>query len=279
MVGGPGQASYAMACAYLDALARYRRARGLAATSINWGALGQVGMVARYAEVEKYFNRSGVGSFTPSQAVKLLGHVLEANPVERGVAIMDWKLWGGVYPTGAASPKYADLAVHDAADGAQAGDHGLVRGLLELPAEERAVAVADVIAGLLAQTLRLAAEKIDRTQSLLNMGIDSLMAMELQTSVESKLGVKVSTLELMKGNNLNQLAQVVATTLAATPAVKPPPAKAPPRPARRPVADLHLEAADQLMARIDQLTEAELDHLLANLATESKPVVEQGVQV
>src|SRR5581483_6686603 len=105
MVGGPGQASYAMACAYLDALARLRRARLLPATAINWGALGQVGMATRYADAERYLGASGVGLFTPRQATELLGRILRWNPVGLGVAMMDWARWGRAYPGWAASPK------------------------------------------------------------------------------------------------------------------------------------------------------------------------------
>jgi acyl transferase domain-containing protein/acyl carrier protein len=263
MVGGPGQASYAMSCAYLDALARYRRARNLPATSINWGALGEVGMVARYGEVAKYFSRTGVGSFTPSQAVKLLGRALEWNPIELGVAIMDWKLWGGTYPTWAASPKYAPLAATADDAGAEAGDRELVRTLIGMKPEERQAAVADIVVGLLAQTLRLAPEKVDRGQSLLNMGIDSLMAMELQTSVENSLGVKVSTLELMKGNNLTQLAQNLAKSIGAPKPAKP---AAPAKPAPQPLSmELQLQDAGQMVAKVGELSDEEVAQLVETL--------------
>lgn len=258
MVGGPGQASYAMSCEYQDALARHRRALGLAATSINWGALAEVGMIARHGEVEKYFNLTGVGSFTPAQAVALLGKVLEWNPPQIGVAKMDWKAWGGTYPTWAASPKYSDLAVGEEDDEGTSGERALLQALAQMSEEDRIKAVADVLTEVLAETLQLAPERIDRQQSLLNMGIDSLMAMELQMGVEARFSVKVSTLELMKGNNLMQLAQYVAKSIADKSA------RRTSKPAAAPAAKRPDDAAS-LIAKLDDLGDADLDQLLAQL--------------
>jgi acyl carrier protein len=125
--------------------------------------------------------------------------------------------------------------------------------------EERVSGVSDVLVGVLAQVLQLASDRIDRQQSLLNMGIDSLMAMELQMSVESKLGVKVSTLELMKGNNLTQLAQYVSKALIEKAQRKP--AKA----AASAAAPARTDHAASLIAQIDNLGDAEVDKLLAQL--------------
>jgi NAD(P)-dependent dehydrogenase (short-subunit alcohol dehydrogenase family)/acyl carrier protein len=269
MVGGPGQASYAMSCACLDSLAHYRRARNLAATSIHWGALGQVGMAARHTEAEKYLSRSGVGSFTPAQAVKLLGRVLSWNPVELGVASMDWKLWGGAYPAWTVSPKYGALVVDEEVTDTQPANHELLRQLSELDPEKREGAIADVLAALLAETMQLAPEKIDRKLSLLSIGIDSLMAMELQASVEKKLAVKISMLELMKGNSLAQLAQHVALTMSVPRADAPAAADADAGDIRLPGPrlrrELHLEDAETIMAQLGDLTDDEVDLLIYKL--------------
>ncbi|NKB84647.1 KR domain-containing protein [Ochrobactrum grignonense] len=54
LVGTPGQGSYVAANAFLDALAIYRSAQGLAGTAINWGVIGAVGMAARKKELLGY---------------------------------------------------------------------------------------------------------------------------------------------------------------------------------------------------------------------------------
>jgi len=213
LVGGPGQASYAMSCEYQDALARHRRALGLSATSINWGALAEVGMVARHGEVAKYFSVTGVGSFSPAQAVDMLGKAMSWSPAHIGMAIMDWQAWGATYPAWAASPKYMELASEGQGGNAAGGENALVQSLKAMGEDERRQRVEDILAGHLAQVAQMPLDRVDRQVSLLNLGLDSLMAMELQMAVENSVGIKVSTLELMKGNNLVQLSQVVSTAI------------------------------------------------------------------
>jgi NAD(P)-dependent dehydrogenase (short-subunit alcohol dehydrogenase family) len=168
LVGNPG---------FLDALAHHRRSRNLPAISINWGALADVGMVARDRGVEEHLRRVGLKSFTPAQAVALLGQVLQWNPVELGVAIADWRSWGEFNPAWAASPRYAGLLAAEATDGA-AEENAVLRTLLQMPSPERPGAIASLLAQLVAETLRLSLSQIDLSLSLLNMGVDSLMGVE-----------------------------------------------------------------------------------------------------
>src|SRR5581483_11010241 len=250
-------------CAYLDALARLRRARLLPATAINWGALGQVGMATRYADAERYLGASGVGLFTPRQATELLGRILRWNPVGLGVAMMDWARWGRAYPGWAASPKYGALAAADAAAPTPAAERPLLAAIAALAPAERELGIADMLAEILGETLALAPEKIDRKASLLSIGIDSLMAMELQAGVDKKLGVKISTLELMKGNSIAQLAQHVALLLGAVSAgadTVDTPASA---------RELQLDDAGKIIAQLDHLSDEEVERLLATLASET----------
>ncbi len=64
MLGSPGQANYAAANAYLDALAHHRRALGLPALSINWGPWSEVGLAARADRGGRLAMR-GIGSLSP----------------------------------------------------------------------------------------------------------------------------------------------------------------------------------------------------------------------
>jgi acyl transferase domain-containing protein/NADP-dependent 3-hydroxy acid dehydrogenase YdfG/acyl carrier protein len=268
LIGSPGQATYVAANTFLDALAQYRRRRGLAATSINWGALGQVGMAARHQEVEKYFERVGIGSFTPAQAVRVFGRILRWKPAGLGAAIMNWPVWGEFNPAWAASPRYQALAGAGAEAGADAGDATLVRSLRELDAEARAERMTSVVIGLVAETLRLPVEKVDPAQTLLSMGVDSLMAMELQTAIEKTLGVKVSTLELMKGTSLAHLARHLAAGFG--PAQPAPvsalaPAPAPPTTEAALTAPLGEIDAEALLARLDHLSDEQVEQLIDKL--------------
>jgi acyl transferase domain-containing protein/acyl carrier protein len=262
LVGNPGQAAYVAANTFLDALAHHRRSWSLPATSINWGALGEVGMVARDRGVEEHLRRVGLHSFTPAQAMGVLGKILRWNPVELGAAIADWRLWGEVNPTWAASPRYSGLLSTGAGQGTP-GENAVLWSLRQMPLAERPAAITPLLAELLAATLRLPLPQIDAGLSLLSMGVDSLMAMELQTAVEKRVGVKLSTLELMKGHSITQLAQEIAARIDAAPRQ----GKEPPRPAVRPE-DLLSNEASEIVARLDELSDEQVDEMLARIQEE-----------
>ncbi len=201
LLGSPGQGAYVAANSVLDALAQLRRSEGLAATAVNLGALSQVGMAARHEGVEKHLARVGVGSLTPQDALAMFDRILTWNPVALSAAKMDWALWGGAYGKWASSSRYRHLMpTADATDTASDQD-----SFARLTPEERATTVEDTMAGLVCGVLRLDRGQLDNSRSLLNMGVDSLMAMELQAGIEKQLRLKVPTLELMKGVALSAL--------------------------------------------------------------------------
>jgi acyl carrier protein len=117
---------------------------------------------------------------------------------------------------------------------------------------------------LVAEIARLPAEALDPGHSLLNIGVDSLMAMEIQAAIDRRLGIKVSTLELMKGDSLAQLVrrltQAMATeTVPAAPGSPDHPGTAPDP------AD-----ADQGIASIAALSDAEVERALEQLLAKER---------
>src|SRR5262249_41981223 len=104
VVGTRGQANYCAANTFLDTLSHHRRALGLPGLTINWGFLGEVGYVARNDKVLNMFEAAGVRSFTPGQALTLLGHCLAGALPTVGVVRANWKVLGTSLMVGRASP-------------------------------------------------------------------------------------------------------------------------------------------------------------------------------
>jgi acyl transferase domain-containing protein/NAD(P)-dependent dehydrogenase (short-subunit alcohol dehydrogenase family)/acyl carrier protein len=268
VLGSPGQATYVAANAFQDALAHHRRGQGMAAISVNLGAVSEVGMAARHEGVEQYLARVGVGSFTPERVLSTLGRILSWNPVQIGAADVDWRLWGGAYPAWAASSRYRHLMPADAeAEGAGGGQRG---ALCRLDPAGRHARIREILAELLSEILRLPPEKIDPGLSLLNMGIDSLMAMETQVAIDKRIGIKVSVLELMKGSSMDDLARRLADMLAAETLRGPDAAAAPVRPDEPDDAERFIQTTAGLLARIDQLSDDEIEEEIRKLSSEEK---------
>ena len=92
LFGSPGQSNHAAANAFLDALAHYRRSRGLQALSINWGPWSELGAAAQRG-VDNRIRGSGVGGIATTAGLQALGRCLGSRVVQLGVVDIDWSLF------------------------------------------------------------------------------------------------------------------------------------------------------------------------------------------
>lgn len=211
LLGNPGQGAYAAANAFLDALAHHRRRAGLAALSVNWGALAEVGMAARDANVLAHLTATGVTPMAPDAALAALGALLRhPDRAQTGIMQVDWGRVQGALPALARQPRFAEVIDQDA------GETG--GALAALPAEERPEMAALMLAEVVAEVLHVPAEKIARDRPLTDMGIDSLMTVELQTGLAARFGVEFTAVELMRGPSLDDMAALLLTRLDLAPA-------------------------------------------------------------
>nr|VFK52874.1 MAG: NADPH:quinone reductase [Candidatus Kentron sp. TUN]VFK53429.1 MAG: NADPH:quinone reductase [Candidatus Kentron sp. TUN] len=205
-IGNANQANYVAANVFLDALAHHRRASGLPATSIDWGAISEVGMAARDKETGEYLEGIGVKGITPTQATKALAYILYRQPVQISLMHADWGKLGQFNPAFATSPRFAHLIPDEALFAEDSSDKVLRRALQAMEPEEREEKVITLLAGEISKTLRIPTDQVGLHHSLPNMGVDSLMAMELRTALQTQFGVTITMLELLKGNTITQMA-------------------------------------------------------------------------
>jgi myxalamid-type polyketide synthase MxaB len=88
----PGQANHAAACAYLDALARYRRLRGLPGMSINWGPWGEIGS-ATGKQAVKQIQSQGMRYISPDEGIDAFERIIGLYPVQAGAVAMKWDVF------------------------------------------------------------------------------------------------------------------------------------------------------------------------------------------
>jgi acyl transferase domain-containing protein/acyl-CoA synthetase (AMP-forming)/AMP-acid ligase II/NADPH:quinone reductase-like Zn-dependent oxidoreductase/NAD(P)-dependent dehydrogenase (short-subunit alcohol dehydrogenase family)/acyl carrier protein len=211
VLGSPGQGNYAAANASLDALAQARRSRGLPALSINWGPWSDVGMAAQAARGDKLARR-GMESLSPAQGVEALSRLLRQDVgAQVGVFRVSPSQWREFYQMGGSMPLLAELA-KEGATVAGEGKGGQVRqDILAAPAQRRQRMVEEYLAGILGFRM----DKIDVTQPLDQLGLDSLMAIELKNRVEVDLGVNLTMGHFLQMPSLQGLAGSVLSEMPA----------------------------------------------------------------
>jgi acyl transferase domain-containing protein/acyl carrier protein len=274
--GHAGQAGYAAANAFLDALAWHRRGRGLPAQTVNWGYLGEVGYLAERPELGERLERQGVLSFRVAQALAALETVLRRGNVQVSVMRMDWSRWRGLGVTGQVSPRFAHLCgrsvpdTEPAADGRPPGRDAI---LAAEPADRPAL-FASLLRDKVARVLGTHPGRVDTDAPLLRLGIDSLMAIELRNWLEGELRIDLPIVELMRSRSLSGLAELLAGRLEEL-STDPSPGAAGNGTARGPAGGFEhnrlptLDAeSSALLARVDELPGDQVDALLASLLGE-----------
>jgi len=200
----PLLASYAAANAFLDALMRDRRARGLPAATIDWGMWSEVGLSARHETAEARDRGWSSSSLSPRQGLEALADVLAAGDAYAIVARMDWREFAASYPSVAARPMLVELVGERSTREALPApvDH---EDLDALPPEALAPRVREILSSLAAEVLGIGDTRIDEATPLDSLGLDSLMAIELHNAVTSRLGATLSIVAYLHRPTLREL--------------------------------------------------------------------------
>jgi acyl transferase domain-containing protein/acyl carrier protein len=262
--GHAGQGNYAAANAFLDALAWHRHARGLPALTVNWGYLGEVGYLARRAALGERLERQGVLSFTVRQALTLLERAMQRKHVQVSVMRVEWSRWRGLGATAQVSPRFRHLCQSASPAGDSAPVRATREAVLAAGAEERRGLLESLLRDKVARILGTAAERLDAEKSLLNLGLDSLMAVELRNWIEGEFRVNLPIMELMRSPSLARLTESLLEQLAKgdghlTPA-----------PAETNGQTMLDARPEELLANVENLSGEEVDALLASLLAEKE---------
>jgi acyl transferase domain-containing protein/NADPH:quinone reductase-like Zn-dependent oxidoreductase/acyl carrier protein len=206
------QISYAAANAVLDALAHYRASLGLPALSVNWGSLAG-GMAASSEEISTYLALNGLRPLPLDAACECLDVAIGLKPIQVAIADVGWELWASMHPASAGTPRFAGHV--NAAKGADAGIGSVGAQLAAMPVDERVDALTHMLAEQVASVLAIPADSVDWHTPLPELGLDSLMAVELRAQVNVALDVQISALELSRSGGLSALASRLGDQLAA----------------------------------------------------------------
>ncbi|MCB8984307.1 MAG: type I polyketide synthase [Ardenticatenaceae bacterium] len=190
LLGSPGQVNYSAANAYMDGLAQARKAAGLPALSINWGAWADVGMAAGVdARTRAQWQASGIELIPPQEGVALMFQLLPQPAAQVAVLPMNWARLG---QQGGERPFLRKLLTVSASATAGGREETILDQLAEAPASERLDLLQAYVQRQVAQVLGLS-QMPDPQQGLTDIGMDSLMAVELSNRLRAGIGQPLPT--------------------------------------------------------------------------------------
>lgn len=206
VLGNPGQASYVAANIYLETLVKHRRSIGLPGLAVCWGAISDVGYLARNAETgEKLQSRIGAAALTSTEAMQGLETLLLAHADTAAVVDLDWKMLKSGLPA-VRAPKFGELARSSGSGDSSEESvdiHELIAGLSP---DEVSELLLEHLAEQVGHVLLIPADKVDLKKSIFDMGMDSLMALELSMLIEEKFGFEVPPMAIGEGASITALA-------------------------------------------------------------------------
>tara|TARA_R110002096_G_scaffold189337_1_gene369900 strand:- start:2298 stop:8939 length:6642 start_codon:yes stop_codon:yes gene_type:complete len=195
LLGVAGLGHYAAANQYMDSLVEMRRSSGLPGLSINWGTWSEM-RIADDAD-RASFEGAGLNTIPVATGLDCLSRAMAAGIGRCLIANIDWDTLKAVYEARRERPLLAMLGsstvqepVRDSTNTEPSND-GVSR-LATLSADDRARAVTDIVVKIVTSVLGntgvIAADK-----GFFDMGLDSLMAVELKTKLEKRFGMSLPT--------------------------------------------------------------------------------------
>jgi acyl transferase domain-containing protein/acyl carrier protein len=196
LLGSPGQGNHVAANSFLDSLAHYRQSLGLAGMSINWGAWSEIGAAAR-----KQVSFPGIGVISPEQGITLLEQLISESTAQVGVVPIDWSQ----FPSH--TPFFADFSESKIQPKQQSD---ILQQLTGKRANERQAFLIAYLQAEIGKVLGLPASQLPHPQQgFFDIGMDSLMSIELRNRLESNLGLNIPATAIFEYPTIRALSQYI----------------------------------------------------------------------
>ncbi len=189
-LGNQGQAAYVMANRAIEGLVVQRRQQGLAAQAIQWGAISDVGIVSRDVGLQKTLKAKGIEAISSEEALNRFEQILmTSNNADPVIGIYKYTL-------------HEDSPMNEVS-------MGFVAKLQTLDKEEQSGILIDFGIEILANVLKQEAQYINSNRPINELGVDSLLSVEILLSYEKELGRKVPSSLFMGHLSLEEISQQI----------------------------------------------------------------------
>jgi len=207
VLGNVGQSAYSAANSAMGTLAQQLSNYGMPVYNIQWGPWQNMGMMSRLGDsAQRFIQAQGIGSITPEQASQALDAILGSTaPVSVTVAAIDWS---------SQSQRLGIARDLRPEDNRPSGEVSFLDTLASTPIRQRSRLVIELLNQMLTSALRMAPDhQIDPLERLFDLGVDSLIAIELKNKLQTVLQRPVSSTLLFDYPSLEALSKHILTEL------------------------------------------------------------------
>jgi len=222
LIGNPGQGSYAAANAFLDGLARYRHGLGLPGLAIQWGAISGAGYVSRDFHLQQSLEAGGLEGIASTEATLALGRLIDGDLPNAGVVRIDWQTAARRMPRLLAAAAFGEVV-----DALTELPESRAAAFFRMASDERVEAIAGELRDQLARILRTPADTVGIRTPLGDLGLDSLMSVELSNHIEQHTGHSLPANSVHPATTLLRIAETLSAMFVAGSTKSPEPQSVP----------------------------------------------------
>lgn len=214
VINSPRVSHYAAANAFLDFFAARMRSRGVRAVSFNWGLWAEVGLIERVSGSSHPARMRTVRSIPPTVGTDLFEHFLAGALTQVLVWPTDWNEWAKTYPSLSSVPLFSDYVRRaSVAPHARRGEADWLAQFVHAPAGDRQSIVLSFLRRQVEAALRLPLAEHDDDAPLEDLGLDSLLSIEIRAHVQRAFSVDPSAFEFTGRASLRTATEQLLATL------------------------------------------------------------------
>ncbi|MBE9571659.1 MAG: SDR family NAD(P)-dependent oxidoreductase [Proteobacteria bacterium] len=215
--GSPGQGNHAAANAFLDALATHRESQRLPALSINWGVWSKVGSAVKYNLGDR-LSQQGLATIDPQKGLALLGLAMSYGVHQLAAIDVDWHKFLQQFTMGNEPLFLSELLPKVKAQPRVKNEESLPKNKLisqlrKTSLGQREELLEHYMKQKVAQVLHLDIDHVTKDKDFLQMGMDSLMLLELAQVMGKELQIKIKPAKFFEDRTIQVIAKRFANDI------------------------------------------------------------------